>query len=251
MDNQKNEVSITLNRETIVNTSIAVLLGLLVILGWQVYTLKASIDAELGTEKIAKAQPLPSGDTGLAPTPSQATVAAVSDSDYVRGNAKAKISLIEYSDYECPFCERFHPTAQQAVDEFNGEVNWVFRHFPLSFHPGSQKKAEAAECAGDLAGSEAFWSLTDTLFADQSLSVSQLAVVATSIGIEKGAFQECLDSGRMNAKVQASLAGGESAGVTGTPGTFVYNNETGESILIPGALPYTQLEQAITQLLNS
>lgn len=93
-----------------------------------------------------------------------ANAPSVTAEDNYRGASDARIVLVEYSDYECPFCERFHPTAQQALDEYPDDVAWVFRHYPLSFHPNAQKAAEAAECVYSLAGNDAFWAYTDRLF---------------------------------------------------------------------------------------
>lgn len=98
----------------------------------------------------------------------QAAVAnhpALTDKDHVKGNRNAKVVLVEYSDYECPFCERFHPTIVKISEEYKNDVAWAFRHFPLSFHPYAQKSAEAAECVAKLEGNDAFWEYTDMLFA--------------------------------------------------------------------------------------
>jgi len=91
-------------------------------------------------------------------------VKAISDTDYVKGDKKARFTLIEYSDYECPFCQRFHPTAASFTQE-NSDVSWVFRQYPLNFHATAQKSAEAAECAGKLGGADAFWKYTDARYA--------------------------------------------------------------------------------------
>ena len=88
----------------------------------------------------------------------------VSASDYVKGNRNSQVYLIEYSDYDCPFCTRFHPTAQQLVDNYK-ELAWVYRHFPLDqIHPGARSVSEAAECVGELGGDDAFWKFTDKVY---------------------------------------------------------------------------------------
>ncbi len=247
---KSNQVSITFDRDTVINIVLAIQLGLLLIFGWQLVQIKQAM-ASGGTAKVAAKTVTPTPSPTAAPTPAAVagTVVAPNESDVVRGSASAKISLIEYSDFECPFCANFHPTAQQAVDEYDGQVNWVYRHYPLSFHLGAQKKAEASNCVAKLAGNDAFWSFADSLFANQSLPVTELSKIATSVGVNASAFQNCLDSGEETAAVNAALAEGQAAGVTGTPGTLVYNNETGESELVPGALPYASLQSVIESLL--
>lgn len=249
---QGKQVSITLNRDTIVNAVLAIQLGLLVVFGFQIYGLKQVVGTSDGSgtadAKVAGAQ-APSADAGQAAPSPAGDVPAVDDDDHVKGSRSATISLIEYSDFECPFCARFHPTAQQAVDDYDGQVNWAYRHFPLSFHPGAQAKAEASECVAKLAGNDAFWQFSDKLINNQSLPVSDLADLAGSVGVNKSKFQDCLDSEETKALVNADLISGQGAGVTGTPGTFVYNNETGEARLVPGAVPYSQLKAAIDAML--
>ena len=83
------------------------------------------------------------------------------EKDHVRGSTKARLALIEYSDYECPFCRRVHPTYEQIMQEYDGKIVWVYRHFPLSFHQNAIPLATGAECAGELEGPDAFWEFTD------------------------------------------------------------------------------------------
>jgi protein-disulfide isomerase len=93
-----------------------------------------------------------------------ANLPPVTSADYVKGNRNGQVFLIEYSDYECPFCTRFHPTAQKVVDTYS-EAAWVYRHFPLDqLHPNARPAAEAAECVGELGGEDAFWKFTDEIF---------------------------------------------------------------------------------------
>ena len=178
----------------------------------------------------------------------------VTDADWVKGDRSARIALIEYSDLECPFCKSFHPTAQQAVDNYDGDVMWVYRHFPLEeIHPKAGKEAEATECAGKLAGNDGFWALTDKIFevtpSNNGLDLETLPDLAGEVGLDRNAFESCLNSGEMADTVAAQYESGIRAGVTGTPGNILLDTETGETQLIPGALPYAQVSQAIDQLL--
>lgn len=188
--------------------------------------------------------------------PQAGEVAPVTADDYIKGDRNARVALIEYSDLECPFCKRFHPTAQQAVDEYPDDVMWVYRHFPLEqLHSKAPKQAEAVECAGKLAGNDGFWALTDKIFevtpSNNGLDNSTLGDLAAEVGINKSAFQTCLDSGEMASKVDEDYQSGLKAGVTGTPGNILLDTKTGESILIPGAVPYPQVKQAIETMLNT
>ncbi|MBI4253246.1 thioredoxin domain-containing protein [Candidatus Uhrbacteria bacterium] len=193
------------------------------------------------------------GGAAPAPTAPPGPVKPVSKEDHVRGDANAKITLIEYSDLECPFCQRFHPTAKKALDEYKGKVNWVYRHFPLSFHANAQKEAEASECAAAVGGNDAYWKYIDTIFERTTangtgFALDKLVPLAKELGIDEGKFRECLDGGKMAERVGKDFSEGQSAGVDGTPGNILLT-KSGKSVIVPGAVPYETLKSQIDQLL--
>lgn len=182
-------------------------------------------------------------------------VEKLKDTDHVRGNRNAQVLMIEYSDLECPFCKSFHPTAQRAVEEFNGRVAWVYRHFPLDqIHSKADKEAEAVECANELAGNDGYWKLTDKIFSvtpsNNGLNLDDLPKLAGEVGLNQNQFKTCLDSGKYAAHVEEDYQSGIKAGITGTPGTVLLNTKTNKTRLVPGAVPYEQLKQAIDALLS-
>lgn len=176
---------------------------------------------------------------------------AVDASDHVRGPANAKLTIIEYSDLECPFCKRFHPTLQQVMSEYDGDVRWVYRHFPLeAIHPNARIAAVATECA---AAEGKFWELTDYIFENTSsgaeIAKSALPALAEAAGVTNiPAFTACLDSEEANAAVDADLADAQAAGGRGTPYSIIIN-EAGEKQAINGAQPYASVKATIDQLL--
>ena len=176
-------------------------------------------------------------------------VPQVTDSDHIKGNKDAKVVIVEYSDLECPFCSTYHPTVQQAVDEYGDQIAWVYRHFPLdSLHPSARPAAIAAECVADVGGEEAFWNFIDEIFEDQT-TISDLSGVASNVGVGGSEFDNCVEDGKFSDRVENDYQGGLSAGVTGTPGSFIINDK-GETWLIPGALPYETLKATIDEALG-
>ncbi len=177
----------------------------------------------------------------------------VSDDDWIRGNKDAKITLVEYSDLECPFCQRFHPTMVQVLKDYGDDVRWVFRHYPLPFHSFAQKASEAAECAGKSGGNDAFWKFID-LYYEKTLAngtgypQEKLAELAAEAGANKDEVQKCIDSEEMKTKVSEQMTAGSSAGISGTPGTIIVT-EDGPQELIPGALPIEQVKPLIEKYL--
>ena len=233
---------------TFSNPWFAACLGLLgVIIGYSVANMNPT------TVQIADAPTPPAPTAEPTPTPeppAPSVVAAPDDNDYFKGDRNAEITLIEYSDFQCPFCTRHHPTMQALVDNNPGKVNWVYRHLPLrSIHPGAQKAAEAVECAGDLGGSDAFWTATDAIFDDTSLATN-FAGLAERVNLDTATFVDCVESGKFADAVEADLASASAAGVRGTPGTIVYNNETEESSLVSGARGEADIQSIIDTLLN-
>src|SRR3989344_1756793 len=209
------------------------------------------------------ARPVTAGNNNVPSAPSVAPreltagdIKPIGKNDHIRENPNARIALIEYSDLECPFCKRFHPTAKQVIYTYKDDVMWVYRHFPLDqIHPKADKEAEATECAYKLAGNEGFWKMTNKIFevtpSNNGLDLATLPDLANEIGINKVSFKSCLDSGEMAAHVEDDFQSGIKAGVTGTPGNILFDTKTGEIRIIPGAVPFDQMKQAIDELLKS
>lgn len=201
-----------------------------------------------GTENAAPAGPSGPTEAQLGKMPK------VTPEDRTRGNKNAKVVLVEYSDYECPFCARFHPGMQQLMDEYGDQVAWVYRHYPLtSLHPNAQKAAEGAECALKLGGEEAFWNYSDAIVGvtgtDGRLSPEKIKETAVTVGLNSASFDSCVDGGEMVDVVKTMLQGGQAAGVSGTPGTIVVVDGTPKE-LINGALPYESVKTIVEGYLN-
>lgn len=166
------------------------------------------------------------------------------DDDDVKGDPDAPVTIVEFSDFECPFCTRFFEQTLGQIEQNyidTGKVKFVYRDFPLSFHQNAQKAAESAECAGEQGR---FWDMHDKLFeSGVSGGVASFKQYAVDLGLDAAEFNSCLDSGRMASEVQKDMNDGAAAGVRGTPG-FIVNG-----VLISGAQPYSVFEQAIDQML--
>jgi protein-disulfide isomerase len=178
----------------------------------------------------------------------------VTASDHIRGNPNAPVIIVEFSDLECPFCKRFHSTLKRIMSEYgqDGRVAWVYRHFPLDqLHPKARKEAEAAECAAELGGNDAFWSYIDKIFeitpANNGLDLKLLPQIAQEIGLSRSAFEECLSSGRHAARVNEDVNEALKIGAQGTPFSIIISE--GQKLPVFGALPYEQLRPIIENLL--
>jgi len=154
---------------------------------------------------------------------------AIVDSDPMRGNAAAPVTIVEFSDYQCPFCARVNPTLDRVRQVYGDRVRIVFKDFPLPNHPEAPKAAEAARCAGE---QNKYWEMHDVIFANQrALQVPALKKMARDIGLNPTAFDQCLDSGQHAGAVAAAADLGARMGVNSTPTLYV----NGRPII--GAMP--------------
>jgi protein-disulfide isomerase len=191
-----------------------------------------------------------------APSNPAANLPPITSDDHVRGDlSKAKVVMVEYSDFECPYCKRFDPTIQEVFKDYGTNIAWVYRHFPLtSIHANAEKEAEASECVAELGGNDAFWKFADTIYSRTTsggtgIALTSLGSIAKGVGVDQKKFQTCLDSGKYASKVTSEEQGGEAAGITGTPGTFVINRN-GDSQLIVGAETIDHVKAVIDSLLK-
>jgi protein-disulfide isomerase len=162
---------------------------------------------------------------------------AVGDNSPAKGPATAPITIVEFSDFECPFCGRINPSIAEAVQTYGDHLRIVFRQFPLNIHPRAQKAAEASLCANEQGK---FWQMHDLMFAEQKkLEIADLKAKAGSLGVDQAKFDQCLDSGKFAAQVAADMSEGMKAGVTGTPALFINGR------FINGAVPFAELQRVI------
>lgn len=205
------------------------------------------------------AAPAPAGDTnpGAAAVGGALTAKEISGDDHIRGNPDAPVKIVEFSDLECPFCKSFHQTMLQVMDEYgnDGRVAWVYRHLPLEqIHPKARKEAEASECAAKLGGNDAFWRYTDKIFeitpSNNGLDLAQLPKIAQDLGLDRGAFEACLESGEFAQKISDQMQDAAAAGAQGTPYSLIITKD-GKSVPINGALPYQSVKAMIDQALGT
>jgi protein-disulfide isomerase len=160
-----------------------------------------------------------------------------------RGEQAAPITIVEFSDYECPFCGRAEPTVKDVLEKYKGKVRLVYREFPLAMHPHAQKASEAALCAHEQGK---FWEMHAKLFDNQrNLEVGDLKGYAKALALDSGKFDECLDSGAKAKEIALSQKAGEEAGVNGTPAFFI----NGRPLF--GAVPLDRFKDVIDAELAS
>ncbi len=204
-----------------------------------------------------RSKTVPPQDTAQnAPTEAPATgspsnVRPVDATDHVSGVVSAPVTLIEYSDFQCPYCDQLHPILKQVVQEYKGKVKWVYRNFPLTMiHQNAQGAAVAAECVAELGGNDAYWKMADMLFANQSKLGEALYVQnAKTLKINETQFKNCLTSGKFDARIAADTQNGMEAGGSGTPYVVILD-KNGKATAFSGALPYEQVKAYVDQALK-
>lgn len=187
------------------------------------------------------------GQAAPQPAPTAVAVRPPQPSDHIIGSPNAPIVLIEYSDFQCPFCSMVYPTLKKIVSESGGQVAWIYREFPLtSIHPNANPAANAAECIAEQLGNDGFWKFADAVFANQSeLSSAFYVSEAKALGADPAKFSQCMSASKYQARIDADTAEVQSAGGNGTPFTVIYNTKTKKSEPVSGALPYAQFVSAI------
>ena len=181
-----------------------------------------------------------------AQAPTAATnVRVPSAQDHIVGSPTAPLVLIEYSDFQCPYCNVVHPTLKRIVEESNGQIAWVYRHLPLeSIHPSAKPAAIASECVAEQLGNDGFWKFADIIFADQSkMNTAYFEQVALQLGAQKTSYKSCIASASIAKKVDADSAEAQQNGGQGTPYTVLYDKKG--QVGVSGALPYDAFTSVI------
>jgi protein-disulfide isomerase len=156
-----------------------------------------------------------------------------------QGPSSAPIELIEFSDFQCPYCLRAHPILKQVLSTYGDRIRFVYRNYPLASHPNARPAAEAAQCAAE---QDKFWPYHDRLFADQSkLGDNDLKASAAALGMDAAKFNACFDEHKYKGRVDADVQAGNEAGVDGTPAFFVNGR------MLSGAQPFDEFKRVIDE----
>ena len=226
---------------------VSIIIAALLISGSWIYTTGLKNIPDLGAN---------AGDT-VKNTPNVVAMKAVTKEDHVRGDRNAPVTIVEFSDMECPFCKQFHATIGQIMKEYgnDGRVAWVYRHFPLdSLHPiKARTGAEATECVASLGGEEAFWKFLNRYFeitpSNNQVDLAILPTLAKETGVNETAFNECLTKKTFAERVEAQVQDAVAAGGEGTPYTVIIGRN-GKRFPISGAFPYAQVKKIIDEALK-
>lgn len=181
--------------------------------------------------------------------------------DFIYGKPDAVISIIEYSDFECPYCKQFSPVPIEVANQMASQVNVVWRDFPLPFHePMASKKAAAAICVGQQKGNDAFWKFNEGIFNStltngQGLpklnNIDPLQALAKEQGVDIEQFNSCVNSEAVQKRINADIEDGRNAGISGTPGVILVNHKSGAFTVLAGAVSTEALKQEVKNLLGN
>lgn len=187
--------------------------------------------------------------------PTTGPIRPVDENDHIRGNPNAPIVIVEYSDYDCPFCKNFHETMNLIMDNYgsSGEVAWVYRHFPLvQLHPSAPLIAAASECVAKLGDNDAFWTFSDLIFSERETNAqtntTRLNEFATKAGVDGAAFDACVASEETKPLVEEDYNDALNAGARGTPYSII--SVGGQQGVINGAQPFDVVNQIVQNLLE-
>jgi protein-disulfide isomerase len=238
------------NEEASTSTTSSAAIPVAIVLGFAMIALAIFFTSNKPTAPVASG---PTEEQTLAGTENQPR--PVDETDYILGNPNAQILMIEYSDYDCPFCQQYHNTMHQIMDEYGvtGKVAWVYRQFPLTdLHPNSPVISEAALCVGDIGGNDAFWSFTDLIYSKRNVTdptnITKLTEYATKSGVSEAEYISCMESGRMEQRVLDSIEDAFNSGARGTPYTVITVGS--EQAVIDSAQSYESVKLVVQNLLD-
>lgn len=227
----------------------AIILAGIIIGGAVIYDKKTPIAGEPKNEAGKEQQ------ANIAASPLD-NVKKENSEDHIMGNPDAPVSVITFTDLECPFCKKFHLTMKQIMDEYGktGKVKWILRAFPLAqLHSKAKNEAIAAECSAELGGNDAFWKYIDRVFeitpGNNGLNPLELPRAAEYVGLDKTQFVNCLNSGKFDKRIEENIKNAVQSGALGTPFSVVVGPD-GKKSVIPGALPYLDVKSAIDEMLK-
>lgn len=257
------------------NVWFSVSIGLMgLILGYSVATMGRTFtqigEVGLNPPSVPNVPAAPTGGQANAPATPVDEIDPIAD--HLIGPKDAKVTFVEYMDYECPFCKRHYDTMKQLRAQYKDDVNFAMRHFPLDFHPNAMPEALAAECVGELGGSETFWKFSDlimerTTAGGTGFALADLPALAKEVGVNEAKFKTCFDaqkyasmtqeekqsaysSEKYFTKIQTQQQHAVASGINGTPGNAVINNETKQTELVSGAQPLSVFTAKIDAMLG-
>ena len=225
---------ITIKKDTLWKYSTFILLAIIIVGGFVWY------NEDKNSPGVPTGQVINEPDAGRQ---GDSKVQVKIDGYPVKGKSDAKVTIVEYSDYQCPFCGRFYSeTLPQIIKEYvdTGKAKLVLKDFPLSFHQFAQKAAEAAHCAREQKGDDGYWAMHDKIFSNQeSLSLENINAWARELSLNGAKFTDCLGSGKMAGIVQKGFKEGQEDGIQGTPACLINGN------LLSGAQPFSAFKSII------
>jgi protein-disulfide isomerase len=226
------------------------------IIGYVIATGVNGLSLPIGGVPAANNNPTAAAPTPVAPAPTTATPPELGDSPFL-GKADAPVSVLEFTDFQCPFCQRhfqqtFGDIKKNYID--TGKIKYYLKHFPLGFHPNAQKASETVACANEQGKN---WEMHEKIFNTQSdwqgLDATAVSAkfkeYAKDVGLNAGTFATCLDTGATAEAVKADQAAGSASGIDGTPGFWILGPND-QKQLISGAYPFATFQAAIDGMLK-
>lgn len=206
--------------------------------------------AILVTKTPTNTAAVPAGGPAAAAITAE-TLRPASADDHIIGSPDAPVVIVEFADFQCPYCGVIYPTLKRVVEESNGQVAWVYRHLPLeSIHPEARPSAHAAECVAAQLGNDAFWQFMEDSFVNQdNLGSAWYAAEAGKLGADLAEFNACMTNKTYDSRIDADLAEAIQLGGNGTPFTIVVPKE-GRAIPFSGALPYSQIKAIVNSVVS-